>query len=131
MRDTLTIRHSLVFISVVLRQIVFVEVNDGSDKIVPHYDGADALPFAGVLVQQQADRLQRHLDAGGGVGHRPNLNQVLLLDRLDRYAQFYALLYRMENCHMQNTRKKRNNQTIKSRSHVKNFPVNFDTFMMI
>lgn len=53
--------------------------HDAVDEVLAHDDGADGLPVGGVLAQQQADGLERHLDDGGRVAHRAHLHQVLLL----------------------------------------------------
>lgn len=62
------------------RDVLGGEVGDDAvDEVLAHDDGADGLPVGGVLAQQQADGLERHLDDGGRVAHRAHLHQVLLL----------------------------------------------------
>ena len=57
--------------------------DDAVDEVLAHDDGADGLPVGGVLAEQQADGLQRHLDDGRRVAHRAHLHQVLLLNGFD------------------------------------------------
>ncbi len=66
-----------------VRDVVGREVDDVVDEVLAHDYPADSLPVCLRLAEEQADRLQSKLDDRGRVGHGPNLDQVLLLDRLD------------------------------------------------
>ena len=69
------------------RDIFCGEVDDGWYEVLPDKNGPDGAPVSGGLTNQQADALHSHLHRLWRVRQGTNLNQLLLLDRLDSYRE--------------------------------------------
>ena len=67
------------------RDVFCGEVDDGWYEVLPDENGPDGAPVSGWLTNQQADALHGHLHRLRRVCQRTNLNQLLLLDRLNSY----------------------------------------------
>ena len=65
------------------RDEISVEVDNGTDKVVPHDTLSDGFPVEVRLPEQRQDRLQGQLYHWGRRWEGPNLHQMLFLDGLD------------------------------------------------
>jgi len=68
-----------------LRNVLGTERHNFTNEVILDNYAPDGLPVTGALPEEEANGLEGGFHRLWGVGHRPDLHQVFLLDRLNSY----------------------------------------------